>query len=119
MKHKHLFRLVTTFIMISFLFIGYAEEIVSGTPQEAIIHIDWVDIGVDYKDVPPGRNYELYTWGNSIEECIENASISEIDQDGGELDTYIFYDATNNVKAAVMKIITEAAIEAGILESSL
>lgn len=46
------------------------------------------ELGIEYQDAGPWRSYHLYASGDSIQELIEDSSISEIDQDGGELDCY-------------------------------
>jgi hypothetical protein len=46
------------------------------------------DMGIIYQDIRPWRSYHLESWGNSYDELIENALITEMSQDGEELDTY-------------------------------
>ena len=65
------------------------------------------DLGIDYRDAGPWRSYELTAGGDTQAELIEDATISETDQDGGELDCYGFEDASNEVQEAVLKLIME------------
>lgn len=46
------------------------------------------DIGLDYQDAGQWRSYSLETSGDTYAELIHNATISETDQDGGEIDCY-------------------------------
>lgn len=46
------------------------------------------EMGIDYQDIAPWRSYHLEAWGNSYDELIENALITEMDRDGGDIDTY-------------------------------
>ena len=59
------------------------------------------DIGVSYEACGPWRCYSLDATGSSLDELLESATILEIDQDGGELNTYGFHDAGNVVQEAV------------------
>lgn len=72
------------------------------------MRIECTDIGVDYCGPGPWRNYELMAYGDTVEACLEDATISEIDQDGGELRTYGFDEAGNDVADAVERIIKDA-----------
>ena len=63
-------------------------------------NIDESDLGVDYQDAGPWRSYGLESSGETIEELINNATIYETDQDGGELDCYSINDAESNVHKA-------------------
>ena len=66
------------------------------------LFIEEDDLEVFYQDVGPWRSYSLSTSGISISELVENGWIFEIDQDGGELDSYALEDAPNDViKAAI------------------
>jgi len=46
------------------------------------------DLGIEYRDCGKWRSYQLTAQGNTIEELIESATISEVDQDGGEITCY-------------------------------
>ncbi len=59
------------------------------------------DVGISYADCGPWRSYDIDGAGDTIEEFFENAVISEVDQDGGELDCYGLEDAPNEVINAV------------------
>ena len=55
------------------------------------------DIGIDWQDSGQWRSFNLYATGDSMKELIEEACISEIDQDGGELNSYGLEHASNEV----------------------
>lgn len=63
------------------------------------------DLGIDYQDAGPWRSYELVTYGDDKEQLLANATIAEIDQDGGELDCYELCEAISDVAVAVEKLI--------------
>ena len=50
--------------------------------------IQYKDLEIDYQDSGIWRSYELSASGNTLEEMLEDATISEIDQDGETLDCY-------------------------------
>lgn len=50
-----------------------------------------------YQDEGPWRGYTLAAQGETLYELMENATISEIDQDGGELRCYGLFEASNTV----------------------
>jgi hypothetical protein len=66
------------------------------------------DMDISYQDAGPWRSYHLDTYGNSVEELCENATIAEIDQDGGELDCYGYDDAWGEVQKRAREMITAA-----------
>lgn len=51
------------------------------------VNIENEDLAVEHRDAGPWRSYHLSTYGSSMPECLANAAIEEIDQDGGELRT--------------------------------
>lgn len=69
------------------------------------------DLGLDYQDEGPWRSYELYTYGESLTELLENATIGEIDQDGGELDCYNLKGASNEIQDIVDRIIAKEFVK--------
>lgn len=69
------------------------------------------DLGIDYRDSGRWRSYQLYASGNSEAELMEDATISEIDQDGGDLATYGLEDASNEVHAACIREIARIILE--------
>jgi hypothetical protein len=82
---------------------------------DRMVQIEGASLGVPYEDSGPWRGYELYTHGESLFELLENAQISEVDQDGGELDCYALADAYGNVAtAATCLIIRKYDIKARI-----
>lgn len=74
------------------------------------IQIDGYDLDVEWRDSGKWRSYELTTHGDTVQQAIDNAAISEVDQDGGEIDTYGFDDASNEVQKAVMNVINKNKI---------
>ena len=66
-----------------------------------MITLEYIDLEVDYRDSGPWRSYELSTYGNTVQELIDNATISEIDQNGGEITCYGYGDASLAVGYAV------------------
>ena len=50
--------------------------------------LDIDDLGVEYQDAGPWRDYSMQSEGDSKDDLLSNAQISEIDQDGGELRNY-------------------------------
>lgn len=49
--------------------------------------IDCQPMDVEFRDSGPWRSYELHAEGDTLDELIESAQVSEIDQDGGEICT--------------------------------
>lgn len=70
------------------------------------------DLGIDYADEGAWRSYEMTTHGDSLAELLENVTIAEIDQDGGELDCYGLGDASNEANAVVDGIIAREFVKA-------
>jgi len=78
--------------------------------------IDIPDLGVVYEDAGPWRSYTMVTWGDNYSDLIDNADISEVDQDGGELATYDYGECTGEVALAVERACMHATREmAGVL----
>ena len=65
-----------------------------------------VELDTEYLDEAPWRSFSLQTDGDTLEELIANASISETDQDGGEIRTYSLESAPNDVESEAMLVIT-------------
>jgi hypothetical protein len=80
-----------------------------------MIDLNIDDLGVDYQDAGPWRSYSFHTYGSTLEDLWDNATVSEIDQDGGELNCYGASEASKEVYDAIEKIINEAFIEASTL----
>ncbi len=53
----------------------------------------------------PFRSYRLDTHGWTLDECMDNADIAEVDQDGGETGCYALDDAPNEVQTKVEKML--------------
>lgn len=80
--------------------------------MKTIFSIQNQDLGIDYQDEGPWRSYELSTDGTNVKELQENCTVSEIDQDGGELRTYGWEDLPNNevidaVEIAILKEVSK------------
>ena len=71
-------------------------------PEEKTID---TDLGIEYQDSGPWRSYRITASGNSVKEMIDDATVEEIDQDGGELDCYGLDDAPREVSDAAEKLI--------------
>ena len=69
------------------------------------------DMGIDYQDSGIWRSYYLHFYGKDLKEVLESAMISEVDQDGGEINSYGIEDATNNVQIIAYEIIESAIKE--------
>lgn len=65
------------------------------------------DLGVNYQDSGPWRSYSLDAHGDSASEMVEEATISETDQDGGTLDCYGIADCSKLVEERVLNMIEE------------
>lgn len=65
------------------------------------------ELGISYQDCGPWRSYHLETAGDSLEELIQNATVSEVDQDGGELDCYGLDDCSSQVEKVCLELIHE------------
>lgn len=65
------------------------------------------DLGIMYQDSGPWRSYQLTASGNTFEELLEDATISEVDQDGGELNCYGLDDADTEVERETIKLIKD------------
>ncbi len=63
------------------------------------------DLGISYQDEGPWRSYEVVDCcGETPQDAVENLTVSEIDQDGGELDCYGFDDAPYEVQNKILKL---------------
>jgi hypothetical protein len=71
---------------------------------------DCYDLDVDHQDAGPWRSYELTASGDTFEELAKDATISEIDQDGGELNSYAVGDARPEVYNAALLAMAEACL---------
>lgn len=65
------------------------------------------DLGIDYQDIGPWRSYILTTSGDSLEECLNEAIIEEVDQDGGTLRSYSLDQANQDVYIPAADKITQ------------
>lgn len=76
--------------------------------------------GVEFQDVGRWRSYEVdQVVANSLTEAVEAITVSEVDQDGGDIDCYGFLDASYDIQVALAKLlgetldtVTDAAITA-------
>lgn len=62
------------------------------------------ELGIDFQDEGRWRSYELDAYGDTFEDLLDSAHISEVDQDGGVIDCYGIDDVPNNeIYDAVIK----------------
>lgn len=69
------------------------------------------DLGVNWQDAGQWRCYQIYSIGDSLKELYEEATISEIDQDGGEIDTYGLNECDSEVYTAAIKQLNELVMK--------
>lgn len=69
--------------------------------------IDTTDIGIDFADAGPWRSYQLETSGDTFDQMVQNATVSEIDQDGGTLSAYGLDEASSQIEAACLRLILD------------
>jgi hypothetical protein len=72
--------------------------------------IDCLDLEIEWRDLGRWRSYSLSAHGDTLDELVESATISEVDQDGGELRCYGLGEADNEVFRVACKTI-EAHVE--------
>lgn len=64
------------------------------------------DLGISYNDCGPWRSYDIADcYGNDPLDAINNCTIAEIDQDGGELNCYGFDDAPTKVQNTILQLL--------------
>lgn len=51
-----------------------------------------------------GRMFQFSGKGNTVKEFVDSVQISEIDQDGGDLHTWDFFQAPHHVQYAILKM---------------
>lgn len=73
------------------------------------------DLNVDYRDSGRFRSYQLSAAGDSLEDLLEDITIAEVDQDGGELDCYGIEEASRDVQKAVYSFIEAEIVKKGQL----
>ena len=66
------------------------------------------DLGIPYTDSGVWRTYALGTWGVTITELVQNATIFELDKHGEELDAYALEDADALVANKAIDVIAVA-----------
>ncbi len=82
------------------------------------ITIQDFNLGVDWQDAGPWRSFHLDTHGETKEELLANATISEVDQDGGELHCYGTEDCCAEVYDAVLKYVEHSVGLAALKEAA-
>lgn len=63
-------------------------------PKEFVFNA--ADMGINYADEGPWRSYSLDSYGLTFADLLNNATIEEIDQDGGSLRWYGLDDCPTN-----------------------
>lgn len=61
----------------------------------------------EFQDAGPWRSYSLDSQGDNLEELLNNATISEIDEDGGTIRFYSLDEANNKLYDEALEIITQ------------
>lgn len=61
------------------------------------LYLEIDDLGIPYADEGQWRSYALYASGKDVDEFLDSAFISEVDQDGGEITSYPVSEANNQV----------------------
>jgi hypothetical protein len=73
------------------------------------------DLGIEYADHGPWRSYEISeASGLTKDELLNNLTVSEVDQDGGELRCYGYHDAPFEVQQVILKRIQVKQYPAGM-----
>lgn len=70
------------------------------------------DTEVDFADSGAWRSFQLTTHGSSLTELMTNATIAEIDQDGGDINCYDLEDASNEIQDVCDCIIAREFVKA-------
>ena len=68
------------------------------------------DLGIEYADTPPWRSYHLTASGNTIDDLYNDITVSEVDQDGGDIDCYGIEYCSSEVLAAVIREFTACVL---------
>ena len=63
------------------------------------------DLKTEFRDCGLWRSYWLYANGSSFDALCDDATISEIDQDGGEIASYGLGDASNELRDEVESLV--------------
>lgn len=63
------------------------------------------DLGIDWQDAGPWRSYQLTASGDNLSALLKDAYISEIDQDGGDLDNYSLKNCDGEVWEKSVKLL--------------
>lgn len=104
------YRFETRLVARLFYFVCQIESLWCGhAPSLCYIPLYQIDtdIGIDFADAGPWRSYHLETTGDSFNEMVQNATVSEIDQDGGELDTYSIEQASSQIEMECLRMILD------------
>lgn len=65
------------------------------------------ELGIDFADEGQWRSYHLETSGDSFNEMAQNATVSEVDQDGGTIDAYGLDQASSEIETACLRMILD------------
>lgn len=83
--------------------------------KNLMLHVAVLDIGIDYADAGQWRSYGFETFGMNKKELLDNCTVFETDQDGGELNSYSLDKASNPVYDQVKRIL-QKKMERAIVE---
>ena len=72
-----------------------------------------IDLDTEFADEGQWRSYQFTAEGESLQDLLESATVSETDQDGGEIDTYALEDARNDVIKEVYSVIENTIKRSG------
>lgn len=80
-----------------------AEERIAALRARFRYFIPNGDLGVEFRDAGAWRSYEIAdAFGDTAAEFLSQLTVSEVDQDGGELASYGFEDAPSAVREAIL-----------------
>lgn len=72
-----------------------------------MMHVIEQDLGISIEDDGPWRGLYLSTEGENLVELVLNATITEVDQDGGDHNVHCLEDANSKVQRVVSLLISE------------
>ena len=69
------------------------------------VYFEFEDLEIEYRDSEQWRSYSFSCSGNSLGSCLSDVTVSETDQDGGELGCYGFDEASSEAQEKIVKAI--------------